>query len=714
MSRSREAEVLILDTNPSLGTQLQAAKESFVLHVQQKLIQMPTKSEIGLVLLGAIDSNNRLASSGGYENVCEHKPISLVDTELVKNILGLNHGIDAGDWLDAFVVAMDMINRHCEGKKFEKSIIMITNGARPVLDEDQLTVIAETCLDMKIRFRLYLIDQFPPSSSVANAPPLDGVRNASLLNDFTSRVNGERFSINDLHKLKGALSRGSVSSQTVFRGILYVSPKSCDEKSLVGISVWAYAKTKQASLPSLKKRIRDSEGSNHADVGFERKYVHEDDNTEEVEFQYLIKAHGYGREDVPVSKDDADNIKQKADKEIIVLGYMKESEIGNEQLMGNADIVVPDKDCLVEMVHAFGAFAAALKKRGDVAIVRWVRRANDAPKLFTLWPGTEGTTVCLYAIRHPFCEDMRPCPLPSLNGNKKKASGMGSSMQAKVEHDQVKLASLKQDKLNEAAQKLILNADLEHSLDYRSEFNPVIQSFFVLVNQKVTGGTIVGASAVGSLFVPDWSKCDANMAADAIEQMASLVGGSTQDTDITIKDTESNGAKPGHEVAMKLEDGNDNKGALSGGTLLMVSQSQGDSIDLNDPIPRFERQWKEESMDAHDAAIANMMHVVDDLVKTSPGERLYKRALDCLVVVRDYCEKGRGDEADLFNEALKKLMLQYEERKDLTFCSFLRTGGMSLIPVRGCSSCLSASDTCNEVLKEVDDDGYDDAIMDAD
>jgi hypothetical protein len=707
MSRSREAEVLILDTNPSLRDHLKAAKDSFVLHVQQKLIQMPTKSEIGLVLLGVADSNNKLASSGGYENVCEQKPISPVDTELVKSILGLDEGIDSGDWLDAVVVAMDMINRHCEGKKYEKSIIMITNGARPVLDEDQLTVIAQTCLDMKIRFRLYLLDQISSS-----APPLDGERNANLLTDFTARVNGELCSINDLHKLKGAMSRGSVSSQTVFRGIMYVSPKTCDEKSHVGIRVWAYAKTKQATLPSLKKRSRDSEGSmNHADVGFERKYVHEDDNTEEVEFQYLIKAHAYGREDVPVSKDDADNIKQKSDKEIFVLGYMKGSEIVNEQLMGNADIVVPDKDCPIEMVGVFGAFAAALKKRGDVAIVRWVRRANDAPKLFTLWPGREGTTMCLYAIRLPFFEDMRPCPLPSLKSDTKQVSGMTSTIQAKVkmEKDKVKLGPSKQDNINEAAQKLIRSAEIEHTLDYRNEFNPVIQSFFVLVNKKVTDGESVGCDAVSSVFARDWSKCDAKVAADAIEELASLVGGSTQDNGIS-KDKEWGAAK----LAIKDEDEGDKKSAANEGTLLMVSQSQGDSIDVNDPIPRFERQWKEESLDAHDVAIANMMQVVDHLVRTSPGERLYKRALDCLVVVREHCEKGRGDEADVFNEALKKLMLQYEDRKDLTICSFLRSRSMSLIPVRGLSSCLSASDTLKEGVKEVDDDGYDDAIMDAD
>ena len=121
MSRSREVEVLILDINPSLGKQFNAAKDSLILHVQQKLVQMPSKSEIGMVIIGTPESTNNLAQTkGGYENICEIREISAVDVALMKTVNSLQLGIDAGDWLDAVVVAMDMIIRHCEKKKYEK------------------------------------------------------------------------------------------------------------------------------------------------------------------------------------------------------------------------------------------------------------------------------------------------------------------------------------------------------------------------------------------------------------------------------------------------------------------------------------------------------------------------------------------------------------------------------------------------------------------
>ena len=137
----------------------------------------------------------------------------------------------------------------------------------------------------------------------------------------------------------------------------------------------------------------------------------------------------------------------------------------------------------------------------------------------------------------------------------------------------------------------------------------------------------------------------------------------------------------------------------------MVSQSQGDSIDVNDPIPRFDRQWKEESLDAHDVAIENMMRVVDHLVKTRVGLPGCGARL-----LREGAKRRGGGVQRGSQEAHGAL----RRTKGLTFCSFLRTSGMSLIPVRGLSSCLSASETCKEEVKEADDDGYGDAIMDAD
>jgi ATP-dependent DNA helicase 2 subunit 2 len=610
MSRSREVEVLILDTNPSIGDELNAAKDSLILHVQQKIVQMPSKSEIGLVAIGSADSDNNLAlSKGGYENICEMRPITPVDIPLLKQLHSLEHGLDAGDWLDAVVVAMDMIIRHCEKKKYEKSIVMITNGGRPIQDVEQMDLIAQSCTDMNIRFRFYCIENLTSSVTLPSS-------SNDTLQKFIDQVGGEICSVSDEKILKGTMSRGSVTSQSVFRGILYISPKNYEERDKVGISVWAYTKTKQSTLPSLKKRGRDADG-NTEEVGFVRNYVHEDDNTQEVDFMTLIKAHAYGREDVPVSKDDVDNIKIRGEKEMIVLGYMSSKEIALDQLMGNVDIIVPDRDGSAQMVTAFVAFATALKNRGDVAIVRWVRRANDAPKLYTVWAGMEGTNSCLYAIRHPFVEDFRPCPFPNLSAEKRKkvADQPGSK-----------------DDLSEAVDVFIQNADAS-TLEYRDEFNPVIQKFFELVNHKATEGLLDSTSRNndGYCYAQMWGK---GPASDAVNVLAKIVGrdpatatASTTEGKVKLETVDHPQIK-GETFGDGAES---NKNSLK---LVGTSSQSKDAVDVCDPIAIFAKQWKEDAIDAHDTAIENIMKAVDQLVKTSPGKRFYERALNWLEKVR--------------------------------------------------------------------------------
>ena len=68
----------------------------------------------------------------------------------------------------------------------------------------------------------------------------------------------------------------------------------------------------------------------------------------------------------------------------------------------------------------------------------------------------------------------------------------------------------------------------------------------------------------------------------------------------------------------------------------------------------------------------------------------------------------------MFNDGLKRLMLQYEHRKDVTFCSFLRQRGMTVIAVRATSMRQESCKEAISVKEEAGQDGYDDALMDAD
>ncbi len=151
MNRLKELEVIILDISPSMGCHLQAAKDALLLRVQHKLVYLPLKSEIGMLLLGSRETDNNLCSEGDYLYIRECRPIQQVDADMYKMILRVTHDVDAGDWLDAVIVAMDMIMNHCGQRKFEKRIVLITNASKPVRDSDQFGAVSRALLDHDIR-----------------------------------------------------------------------------------------------------------------------------------------------------------------------------------------------------------------------------------------------------------------------------------------------------------------------------------------------------------------------------------------------------------------------------------------------------------------------------------------------------------------------------------------------------------------------------------
>jgi ATP-dependent DNA helicase 2 subunit 2 len=152
MNRAKEVEVIILDISPTMGCHLQAAKDALLLRVQHRLVYLPLKSEIGMLLLGSRETDNCLSSDGDYLYIRECRPIQQVDADMYKMILRVTHDVSAGDWLDAVIVAMDMIMNHCGSRKFEKRIVLITNASRPVRDSDQIGEVAQALLDNDIRF----------------------------------------------------------------------------------------------------------------------------------------------------------------------------------------------------------------------------------------------------------------------------------------------------------------------------------------------------------------------------------------------------------------------------------------------------------------------------------------------------------------------------------------------------------------------------------
>jgi hypothetical protein len=168
MNRAKEVEVIILDISPAMGSHLQAAKDALLLRVQHKLVHIPLKSEVGMLLLGSQTTDNSLCSDGDYLYIRECRNIQQVGSDMYKMILRVTHDVNAGDWLDAIIVAMDMIMSHCGQKKFEKRIVLITHASTPVRDSEQIQVVAQALLDHGIRFE-FICTQISPDQ-VTGAP----------------------------------------------------------------------------------------------------------------------------------------------------------------------------------------------------------------------------------------------------------------------------------------------------------------------------------------------------------------------------------------------------------------------------------------------------------------------------------------------------------------------------------------------------------------
>ena len=169
MNRSaKEVEVIILDISPTMGCHLQAAKDALLLRVQHKLVHLPLKSEVGMLLLGSRETDNSLCSEGDYLYIRECRPIQQVGADMYKLILRVTHDVNAGDWLDAVIVAMDMILNHCGQRKFEKRIVLITNAATPVRDSDQIGAIAQALIEHDIRLEFLCTPNSPDQVSLSD------------------------------------------------------------------------------------------------------------------------------------------------------------------------------------------------------------------------------------------------------------------------------------------------------------------------------------------------------------------------------------------------------------------------------------------------------------------------------------------------------------------------------------------------------------------
>lgn len=362
--------------------------------------------------------------------------------------------------------------------------------------------------------------------------------NEVLLKRFARHVEGSVFNATSAISVLSEFRSRSVNQVTKFRGTLEIGGTH--------INVWTYSKTAAMNMPTMKKQSvlapaassvmgedesaaaaagggwggggggwggDDDDGDGGGGGGFgadtdsriqmERTYLNKRGERErEVKPEMRIKSFRYGKEQVPFSEEDIEQLKYKSDKGIRVLSFVPQKIVPRQHYMAMVDWSdhTDNSSCarrsrsarLAHQPHtlfflfsssvvaepgdyssalALSALIHACYDTAKVAVVRYVKRMNDRPLLGILIPVVKADMEVFYFNQLPFEEDIREFPFSGLEDVKVTPN------QKQAAIDLVRSMNLMTAQKDE-------DGDAGEALIPKYTFNPILQRFYQCVERR--------------------------------------------------------------------------------------------------------------------------------------------------------------------------------------------------------------------------------------
>ncbi|XP_028971602.2 X-ray repair cross-complementing protein 5 isoform X2 [Esox lucius] len=387
------------------------------------------KDELGLVLFGSDATKNNLAKDGQYQNIYVHRNLMIPDFGLLEEIQNDIHpGGQQGDWLDALVVCMDLLQNETLGKKYDRLNIAVLTDLDSPVSPDQLDIITGNLKRAGITLQFFL--PFPMDTDEAgggdvggSGPPHGGKglsREQQQGLDLVKQVMmslDEEDGLDEVQTFSDAIEKLSVFKHVEKRPMAW--PCTLTIGSCLTIKIVGY-KAVCEERPRKSWSVVDAQTHQKEDVKRDVVYCVDDDEETEVPKDDTIQGFRYGSDIVPFSKVDQEQMKYKTDgKSFAVLGFAKQSLINRHHFMGNQILkVFAPKDDEHAGV-ALSALIRALDELKMVAVVRYVYARNGNPQVGAAFPCIKEKYECLMYVQLPFMEDLRQYTFPSLENNKK-------------------------------------------------------------------------------------------------------------------------------------------------------------------------------------------------------------------------------------------------------------------------------------------------------
>ncbi|XP_039247751.2 X-ray repair cross-complementing protein 5-like [Styela clava] len=443
----KDAIVLCLDVGPGMtqappgsDTPLESSIKIISMMLQRKIFS-ESKDEVALVLFGTEDTLNNLADDdGGYQNITVSRPLGISGFDLLEDISKIHPGPKETDFLDALTVGLDILHEQTKGKNIEyRRLILFTNFDHQFSDDNLEGIIGGFCCENEEVQLNIIAPQFEESVSSDGEEHDSGsdgegpsvkkpkLEKLSEKPKTPQQRAGERLINSMLEQGVDGCAYSYDQAVLALTGFEKKSVRSVAWKchltlgNDLTIPCAAHVKTKAATLKkSWIKCYAKTQKSD--DIMKQRYFVLRSDGQTEVDEENISKGYKYGKDIIPFSKVDEEQMKYKTEgKCLSILGFTDSSNIRVQDLMDDqSHHIVSEKDDNAAET-ALSALVTAMQNQNVCAVARYVYRKGTNPKLMALMPRIKEEYRYLVMIALPYAEDLRTLDFPSLESKKNVA-----------------------------------------------------------------------------------------------------------------------------------------------------------------------------------------------------------------------------------------------------------------------------------------------------
>ncbi|KAI8576665.1 hypothetical protein K450DRAFT_256125 [Umbelopsis ramanniana AG] len=681
------ATTYIIDVSPSMEvkqegvdiTCFQQSINAVAGLIQDKLLVGRKTDMISIILAGTEGTDNSLVPKNSeepsaYEHITTIQRIDVPDNELVRKLLNTTaskHSLT--DVLSALILAENDMDNHCGKLKYVKKIILFTD-AESETDWSDIGHIQERLAAHKTELIVIIAGYTESDTSNFSETKADNIKHFRTLAeaDYVDII-----PMKDAVDMLSTFKVKTVNPTPVFRGELLLGDAAAHPLESLSVPVFMYARTYEAKLPTAKKwsALSDTHAGEQAlthDVGKEVSYKIKGSNkqangaTEQgnINSYDLEHAYPFGKSLVVITAEDEKFMKIETKAGMFILGFLSASSIPRDYLMSNVYVILPRPADNMVASATISSLARALYEQNAYALVRYVAKENQQPKLGVLVPYFEPNIDALHFIRVPFAEDIRQFPFAPLdvvtlpNGkevtdhkllpSKELEDAMDAfvaSMELPKEPDGS--ASFSPEKifnpavwrLNEAIKQRSLNKaapipELHSALKMQMEPLPIMMD---VARDKIT--KLTETAGVKKVNAKEGKKRRYGKGVQSEEPIAPI-------QDIVRNEEESlkkYKVKQVEDADMELDE---RPGSI------MNNLSNVREVGAIDPIKDFRAMIDKEG-DFIEEAVQQMSDRIEQLVKESFADQYFEKAKECLQELREQCKKF--EEGVQYNDLCRRL-----------------------------------------------------------